>query len=355
MIVDRMRAFNLRELRAHPGRTSMSVVVVGISATLLVAVLGIAGSITGSSDRLVAGIGGNASLEVSGVTDTGFPEAVRGRRGEVPGVAAAVPMLRTSVGKPSERVLLLGVDDNVRAMLSDLQRAVQDQIGPLVTQPGRVAVGAGTGYAEGDSVSVGNGTVTVAAVIGGADAERINGANFIVGPLPLIQRLTDRAGMIDSVLVIAAPGADLAAGPGAGHRRGGRTSRRRRADISVRAIRWARGDHADPHAVGGIERPRRRRIPDLQCDEHGDHATAPGDLDASCDRRQAATDRRGSAGGGRARGAGRRSSGIGAGRGRRQAGDRPAARGVAAGIRVANRIHPARRTRFRSAWPRASS
>ena len=75
MIVDRMRAFNLRELRAHPGRTSMSLVVVGISATLLVAVLGIAGSITGSSDRLVAGIGGNASLEVSGVTDTGFPEA----------------------------------------------------------------------------------------------------------------------------------------------------------------------------------------------------------------------------------------------------------------------------------------
>ena len=210
MIVDRMRAFNLRELRAHPGRTSMSLVVVGISATLLVAVLGIAGSITGSSDRLVAGIGGNASLEVSGVTDTGFPEAVRASVANVPGVAAAVPMLRTSVGKPSERVLLLGVDDNVRAMLSDLQRAVQDQIGPLVTQPGRVAVGAGTGYAQSDSVSVGNGKVTVAAVIGGVDAERINGANFIVGPLPLIQRLTDRVGMIDSVLVVAAPGADPA-------------------------------------------------------------------------------------------------------------------------------------------------
>jgi putative ABC transport system permease protein len=210
MIVDRMRAFNLRELRAHPGRTSMALVVVGISATLLVAVLGIAGSITGSSDRLVAGIGGNATLEVSGVTDTGFPGVVRADVAKVPGVAAAVPMLRTSVGKPSERVLLLGVDDNVRAMLSDLQRAVQDQLGPLVTAPGRVAVGAGTGHAKGDSVSVGNGKATVAAVIGGADAQRINGANFIVGPLPLIQRLTNRAGMIDSVLVIAAPGADPA-------------------------------------------------------------------------------------------------------------------------------------------------
>ena len=211
MIVDRMRAFNMRELRRHPARSAMSLAVVAISATLLVAVFGIAGSITGSSDRLVTGIGGNASLEVSGVTDTGFPESVRADVARVPGVAAAVPMIRTSAGRPSERVVVLGVDESVRAMLSDLQRAVQDQIGPLVEQPGRVAVGAGSGHAVGDSIPLGNGTVTVAAVIAGPDAERINGANFIVGPLPLIQRLTDRVGMIDSVLVITGPGADLAA------------------------------------------------------------------------------------------------------------------------------------------------
>ena len=62
----------------------------------------------------------------------------------------------------------------------------------------------------GDSLPLGNGEVTVAAVITGADADRINGGNFIVGPLPLVQRLTDRVGMIDSVLVVTAPGADLA-------------------------------------------------------------------------------------------------------------------------------------------------
>jgi putative ABC transport system permease protein len=210
MIVDRMRVFNMRELRRHPGRTAMSLAVVAISATLLVAVFGIAGSITGSSDRLVAGIGGNASLEVSGVTDTGFGESVRLDVANVPGVDAAVPMLRTSVGPPSERVVLLGVDESIKAMLSDLQRAVQDQIGPLVTKPGRVAVGAGTGHPVGATIPLGNGEVTVAAVITGADADRINGGNFIVGPLPLIQRLMDRVGMIDSVLVVTAPGADLA-------------------------------------------------------------------------------------------------------------------------------------------------
>ncbi len=139
MILDRLRVFNFRELRAHPGRTAMSLSVVTIAATLLVAVFGIAGSITGSADRLVTGIGGNASLEVSGVTDTGFPQTVRDDVAKVAGVAAAVPMLRTSIGSPSKRVVLLGVDDNIRAMLSDLQRAVQDKIGPLVrrTEQGR--------------------------------------------------------------------------------------------------------------------------------------------------------------------------------------------------------------------------
>ena len=209
MIVDRIRALNLRELRRHPGRTAMLLVVVAISATLLVAVLGIAGSITGSSSRLVTGIGGNASLEVSGVTDTGFPEALLRDIAKVSGVDAAVPMLRMSVGKPSERVVVLGVNKRVRAMLSPLQRALQDKMGPLIKQPNRVAVGAGTGHKEGDWFPLGNGTVTVAAVIAGADADRVNNGNFIVGPLPLIQGLTDRVGMIDSVLVITAPDTDL--------------------------------------------------------------------------------------------------------------------------------------------------
>ena len=210
MIVDRMRVFNMREWRRHPGRTVLSLVVVAISAMLLVAVFGIAGSITGSADRFVAGIGGNASLEVSGVTDTGLPEAVRLNVAKVPGVAAAVPMLRTSIGPASERVVLLGVDESISAMQSDLQRAVQDQIGPLMTEAGSVAVGAATGHAVGDSIAVGNGRATVAAVITGVDAERINGGNFILGPLPLLQRLVNRVGMIDSVLVVAAPNADLA-------------------------------------------------------------------------------------------------------------------------------------------------
>ena len=105
--------------------------------------------------------------------------------------------------------MLLGVNKKVKAMLSPLQRALQDKIGPLVKQPNRVAVGSGYGPQRGKLVSLGNGKVTVAAVITGADADRVNDGNFIVGPLPLIQSLTDRVGMLDSVLVITAPETDL--------------------------------------------------------------------------------------------------------------------------------------------------
>lgn len=120
-------------------------------------------------------------------------------------------MLRTSVGPASERVVLLGIDESINAMDSDLARAVGDQLGPLAMDAGSVAVGESTGHAVGDRISIGNGQATVAAVITGAEAERINGGNFIIGPLPLLQRLTNRVGMIDSILVIAAPNADLAA------------------------------------------------------------------------------------------------------------------------------------------------
>jgi len=187
----------------------MSLAVVAISATLLVAVFGIAGSIVRSSSRLVASIGGNASLEVSGATDTGFPKVMVFDVANVHGVAAAVPMLRTSIGKPSERVLLLGVNQKIKAMLSDFQRAVENQIGPLVREPGKVAVGSATGHAMGDSFALGNGKVTVAAVITGADADRVNGGKFVVGPLALMQQLTDRVGMIDSILIVAEPGANI--------------------------------------------------------------------------------------------------------------------------------------------------
>ena len=292
VIVDRMRAINLRELRRHPARTSMLLVVVAISATLLVAVLGIAGSITGSSNRLVAGIGGNASLEVSGVTDTGFPEALLPDIAKVPGVAAAVPMLRTSVGKPSERVVLLGVDEKVRAMLSDSAARGPRQDRPL-----------------GQAARSGRGRVRY-----GAQRERL---------VPLGQRDGHRRGRHRRCRCrpgqrrqfhCGAAAVDTTSDGSGRHDRfgvGDHRARRRPRPGTRRAspTRWADepsspNRHSGPrNPVGpwrscapsccrdGVDGTRGRRVPDLQRDEHGDHATASGDLDASRHRRQEAADR----------------------------------------------------------------
>src|ERR1700756_3784307 len=92
--LSRLNLFNIRELRTHWGRAAATVGVVAVSATLLVAVLGISGSITGSAERLASSIGGDAALEVSGVTDAGFDESLLDTVAGVKSVSAAVPILR---------------------------------------------------------------------------------------------------------------------------------------------------------------------------------------------------------------------------------------------------------------------
>lgn len=203
--LSRIRALNLRELRVHPGRTVTSAGVVAVAACLLVAVFGISGSVTGSAERLVDGVGGAADLEVSGVTDSGFDEGLAGLVAAVPSVAVAAPMLRMQAGP--DRLLVLGADPRGASLGSDLGRLVAPVAVALATTPNGVAVGPETGLAVGDSVDLGAGTATVAAVLGG-DARDLSGGRFVVAPLTTAQDLTGRPGRIDSVLVATDPGAD---------------------------------------------------------------------------------------------------------------------------------------------------
>ncbi|MFF3226641.1 FtsX-like permease family protein [Nocardia suismassiliense] len=205
---DRLRVFNIRDDVRHLGRTLMSLAVVAVSGALLVAVLSITGSVSGSVQRMTQSLGGNADLEISGISDAGFDESLRAGIAAVPGVEAAVPMLRGQIGSGTDRVLLVGVDASIAELQSDLQRAVQDQIGAkLLTVPNGVAVGSALGHAEGASFDFGAARVTVAAVLSGETAERLNGGQFVIAPLPLAQRAAGRQGHLDSVLVTVAAGA----------------------------------------------------------------------------------------------------------------------------------------------------
>ncbi|MFH5232200.1 ABC transporter permease [Antrihabitans spumae] len=211
--LDRLRLFNVREFVAHLGRTSMAVAVTAVSAALLVAVIGISGSITGSVDQLGSSIGGNAEYEVSGVTDAGFEQSLQPEVARVPGVQAAVPMIRASIGSPNGNLLLIGFDPLAgQGWRSDVQQAVLDQTGggtELLTVRNGVLVGHGTGWSKGQKVILGDTEVTVAAVVDGDAVERINDGNFVMTTLGLAQQLVNRAGSIDSMLLVTDPGADL--------------------------------------------------------------------------------------------------------------------------------------------------
>lgn len=209
----RLRLFSLRELAVHRRRTIASIAVMAVSAMYLVAVFGIFGSITGSVNRLADGIAGIAALEVSGITDAGFPDTITADVAAVPGVATAAPMIRTSASTSSGAVLLFGADERLAALGGALQDALKDggpgqQAGPPGPANG-VRVGPGVGHPKGETFQLGSGSVVVTEVLRGKQVANLNGGHYVLAPLALAQNIAGRQGQLDSILITTKPGADL--------------------------------------------------------------------------------------------------------------------------------------------------
>ncbi|MBO0856159.1 MAG: ABC transporter permease, partial [Nocardia sp.] len=179
-----------------------------VSTALLVTVLSIIGSIDHSVDTVATGITGDAALEVSGATDTGFGDAVRSDIAAVAGVGAAVPLIQSPVTTPNGSVLLLGTDANAAALRSPLQDELRAQGAALPTVNNGVVAGPGTGLRTGQVLRLQDVEVTVAAVLPDTGAGSFNGGHYLLAPLPLAQQAAAKAGKLDSVLIVAAPGAD---------------------------------------------------------------------------------------------------------------------------------------------------
>lgn len=207
----RLRVFSLRELAVHRRRTLASIVVMAVSAMYLVAVFGIFGSITGSVNRLADGIAGIASLEVSGITDAGFPDTIATDVAGVPGVAIAAPMIRTSASTSSGPVLLFGADDRIAALGGALKDALKGGGAAQPVGPANgVRVGPGVGRGKDETFQLGSGSVTVTEVLRGKQVAALNGGHYVLAPLVLAQNITGRQGQLDSILITVSPGADLA-------------------------------------------------------------------------------------------------------------------------------------------------
>ena len=166
----------------------------------LVAVIGIFGSITGSVNRLADGIAGVAALEVSGITDAGFPDTITADIAAVPGVATAAPMMRTSTSTASGPVLLFGADASSAALGGALKDAVRKPLKTLSENPNGVQVGPRVGHAKGQTFRLGSASVTVTEVLTGKQLTDLNGGHYVLAPLALAQNITGRKGQLDSIL-----------------------------------------------------------------------------------------------------------------------------------------------------------
>ena len=207
----RLRVFSLRELVVHRRRTAASVAVMAVSAMYLVAVIGIFGSITGSVNRLADGIAGIAALEVSGITDAGFPDTVAADVAGVPGVATAAPMIRTTASTATGPVLLFGADASSAELGGALKDAVRKPVKELSENPNGVQVGPRVGVAKGQKFQLGSASVTVTEVLTGKQLADLNGGHYVLAPLTLAQNITGRRGQLDSILITTKPHTDLAA------------------------------------------------------------------------------------------------------------------------------------------------
>jgi putative ABC transport system permease protein len=181
-----------------------------VSAMYLVAVFGIFGSMTGSVNRLADGIAGIAALEVSGITDAGFPDTITADVAAVPGIATAAPMIRMSAPTATGQVLLFGADKSSAELGGALKDAVARPVEQLSQTPDGVQVGPAVARKRGDKFQIAAGEVTVTDVLAGKQLTDLNGGHYVLAPLALAQNVTGRQGQLDSILITTKPGTDLA-------------------------------------------------------------------------------------------------------------------------------------------------
>jgi putative ABC transport system permease protein len=215
----RFRLLNLRHVFQQRLRTALSVLGIAVAAALIVTTFAAYGSLTGSVQRLSERVAGDADLELTGITDSGLDERLADRLLAADGVLVPVPLIRTWVVLKGQQALLFGADPRVSALGGEFERAVQasqravppDLNGVFLGE--RLARAAGATIGEAVTVQPASGGTRSAKVLGVLRAEQarqVNGGFFAVAPLPLAQRLTGKQGRVDSILVVARQGADLA-------------------------------------------------------------------------------------------------------------------------------------------------
>lgn len=207
----RFKMLNVRYALAHWKRSLSCVVAVMIASGLLVAIAGIYSSLTKSVATMSEDLYGRAAFEVTGVADSGLPEALLDELRGVHGVAAAEPVVKATLNAPRSGTTLLGVSPNIRVLNNRVGNELVQQA-QRDTSHGSLADGAiagpGLGVAAGGTVDVDSLPVKVVFVPKGDLAEKYNAGDYLIAPLRLAQQLLHQTGRFSSVFIVAEPGAD---------------------------------------------------------------------------------------------------------------------------------------------------
>ncbi|MFZ1155639.1 MAG: hypothetical protein WAN93_12120, partial [Solirubrobacteraceae bacterium] len=204
-----------RRLRAHPVQELLAGVGIAVGVALVFGVLLANSSLTSSAKRLVNGLNGSAHLALVARSSAGFPEGLTQKARRLPGVQVATPVLRqnmTIVGPHGrEAIQLIGVSPS----LASLGGVAQQQLGNGalllsggIGLPGGVAGAIGAGRHSAVSL-IGNGYIhreTVGVVLGSEALKAVAGSPVAVALLPVAQRLAERPGRVNQLLIEPRPG-----------------------------------------------------------------------------------------------------------------------------------------------------
>jgi putative ABC transport system permease protein len=206
--------FYVARVREHPMQEVLAGSGIAVGVALVYAVLVSSSSITGSAARIVDGVAGQASLQITARSDRGFDARLVDQVQDVPGVRRAVPLLRTNVmlaGPDGQRsVQMVAATPELAALGGGLTR----NFGPAglrlangIAVPEAVARSGGVDSGEPVELRADGFSHRVPiAVLTDEVLGALSSTGSALAELPLAQRLTNRSGRLSQVLIETEPG-----------------------------------------------------------------------------------------------------------------------------------------------------
>jgi putative ABC transport system permease protein len=211
--------FYRRHLRVQPLRELMAIAGVAAGVALLFSVQVAHRSIVGSFEEVAHGVAGHATLELAARSPTGFDESIAGEVQQMPGVAAAAPLLTVPIraagvgGHREQRALtLVGADERILALHGRLstafQRAAETSTRGLLLLSSPTAQGIGAHPGGPVNVLLAGHTehMTLDATLGTSAIGAAAQSPIAAAPLAIVQNMAGLQGRVTRVLIEPEPG-----------------------------------------------------------------------------------------------------------------------------------------------------